>query len=116
MKFVAIVRVGNIDKQFVFHADCALHAQLLLEYCFGIGNVIGFTISFTNDGEHYRSLEEMKGLIKPIKPLSPEKARIKSLQTQKDVATKTLKAERERQKVARAQKQLFSVTHSKTIS
>ncbi len=46
--------------------------------------------------------------IATIKPLTPEKARINSLKTQKDNASKALKAERDRQKIAKAQKNLNS--------
>lgn len=44
--------------------------------------------------------------IKPIKPLTPQQQRIKSLQTQKDNVSKQLKAERDRQRVAKAQQSL----------
>ena len=44
--------------------------------------------------------------IKPIKPLTPEQQRIKSLQTQKQNIAKQLKAERDRQKRQRAQQLL----------
>lgn len=44
--------------------------------------------------------------IATIKPLTPEQARIKALKTQKDNANKALKAERDRQKIAKAQQQL----------
>lgn len=45
--------------------------------------------------------------IKPIKPLTPQQQRIKSLQTQKDNVSKQLKAERERQRIAKAQQGLL---------
>ena len=48
--------------------------------------------------------------ISPAKPLSPEQARIKSLQIQKDNANNALKAERDRQKVAKARKAITTVT------
>ena len=48
--------------------------------------------------------------IKPIKPLSPDQAKIDSLQKQKDAAADRLKQERERQKRQRAVKQLASLT------
>ncbi len=44
--------------------------------------------------------------IKPIKPLTPEQQRIKSLQIQKQNISKQLKAERDRQKIQRVQQQL----------
>jgi len=40
------------------------------------------------------------------KPPTPEQARIKALQNQKDNANKALKTERGRQKIAKAQQQL----------
>ena len=53
--------------------------------------------------------------IKPIKPLTPQQQRIKSLQTQKQNISKQLKAERDRQKIQRAQQTIQSVI-SKAIS
>ena len=44
--------------------------------------------------------------ISTIKPLTPEQARIKALKVQKDNANKALKAERDRQKITKAQQQL----------
>ena len=44
-----------------------------------------------------------------IKPLTPQQQRIKSLQTQKDNVSKALKAERDRQKIAKAQQTISSV-------
>ncbi len=43
---------------------------------------------------------------KPIKPLTPEQARLEALKRQKDNVSKALNAERKRQKVAKAQKSL----------
>ena len=53
--------------------------------------------------------------IKPNKPLTPQQQRIKSLQTQKQNIAKQLKAERDRQKIQRAQQTIQSVI-SKAIS
>ena len=50
--------------------------------------------------------------ISSIKPLTPEQSRIKALQTQKDNANKALKAERDRQKISKAQQQLAKVQSS----
>ena len=47
--------------------------------------------------------------VKPIKPLTPDQARIDSLKKQKDAAAQRLKAERDRQKRQRAVHQLASV-------
>ena len=51
-----------------------------------------------------------------IKPLTPQQARVNALKLQKDNVTKQLKAERQRQKVAKAQKQLSVAMHPKIAS
>ena len=45
--------------------------------------------------------------LKAIKPKTPDQARIDGLRQQKERAGKALKAEQERQKIARAQAQLL---------
>ena len=50
---------------------------------------------------------------KPIKPLTPQQQRIKALQTQKDNVSKQLKAERNRQKIQKAQQTIQSVVTNK---
>lgn len=47
--------------------------------------------------------------VKPIKPLTPDQARIDSLKKQKDAAAQRLKAERDRQKRQRAVHQLANL-------
>jgi len=50
------------------------------------------------------NLDDMKILeITTIKPLTPQQARIDGLKRQKEASTKALKAERDRQKIAKAQ-------------
>jgi len=44
-----------------------------------------------------------------IKPLTPQQQRIKSLKLQKDNVAKQLKAERDRQKIAKAQQTIANV-------
>lgn len=51
--------------------------------------------------------------IATIKPLTPQQARIKSLKLQKDNASKQLKAERDRQKIAKAQQTIANVNQTK---
>ena len=48
-----------------------------------------------------------------IKPLTPQQARIDGLKRQKDNVAKQLKAERDRQKVAKAQQQINAVRYPK---
>ena len=50
--------------------------------------------------------------IATIKPLSPQQARINSLKLQKDNVSKQLKAERDRQKITKAQQTIASVKSS----
>ncbi len=47
--------------------------------------------------------------IKPTQPLTPQQQRIKSLQTQKNNVSKQLKAERDRQKIQKAQQTIQAV-------
>jgi len=60
------------------------------------------------------TINELRGMspIKSLAPMSPAKAKIDSLKRTKDVATKNLKAERDRQKLAKAQQALSAVTTS----
>lgn len=48
-------------------------------------------------------------IVNPIKPLTPDQARIDSLKKQKDAAAQRLKAERDRQKQQKAVHQLASL-------
>lgn len=57
-------------------------------------------------------LRGFKSVIKPISSMTPEKARLDSLKRTKDAAAKNLKAERDRQKLKRAQQQIASVTYA----
>jgi hypothetical protein len=54
------------------------------------------------------TIAEVTG-IKPIKPLTPDQAKIDSLQRQKDAAAARLKQERDRQKRKKAVQQLASL-------
>lgn len=60
------------------------------------------------------TINELRGIspIKPVAPLTPAKARIDSLKRTKDAAAKNLKAERDRQKLTKAQHTIASVTTS----
>jgi hypothetical protein len=54
--------------------------------------------------------------IKPIKPVTPEEQRIKSLKTQKDNLGRQIKAERDKQRIAKAQQQLNTARQAFTSS
>ncbi len=106
-KYLATVRVkGQSIKTYVF-ADSAIHAQLLIQYQFGMNSLATSPIKAEGEAVDYQLLDEV---IKSYKPLTPQQQRIKSLQTQKDNVTKQLKAERDRQKIQRAQAVIANIT------
>jgi hypothetical protein len=94
-------------------ADSPLHARLMLEYQFGIGSVAHSPSVCSEADRNYTPLEELINEVKSIKPMTPQQARIDSLKRQKDIASKNLKAERDRQKIAKAQQTIQSVVASK---
>lgn len=115
-KYLATVRVkGKTVKTMVF-ADSSLHARLILEYQFGIGNVVNNPTQSSKANEDYAPLDEVIGTIKSIKPMNPQQAKIDSLKKQKEVASNNLKAERDRQKVAKAQQQIRMATTQKPVA
>jgi len=92
-KYLASVRIkGRTVKMAVF-ADCPLHARLIIEYQFGINSVVSSPVQ-VNEAE-------------TIKPLTPDQARIKSMQYRVKRDQQAVKAERARQKITRAQQQII---------
>jgi hypothetical protein len=109
-KYFATVRIlGQSVKTMVF-AESAVHARLILEFQFGIGNALILSKPSSISNFTFRSLEEV---ISTIKPLSPQQARIDSLKKQKELLTKNLSAERDRQKITKAQQQIRFATSQK---
>ena len=118
-KYLATVRVKGQTLRTMVFADSSLHARLILEYQFGIGNVVGNPNLSTKAEKDFIPLEEVIGFVKPIKtsqPMNPQQARIDSLKKQKEVASKNLKAERDRQKVVKAQQQIRMATTQKPVA
>lgn len=58
------------------------------------------------------TINEITG-VKPIAPTTPDQARIDGLKRQKDTAANNLKAERERQKLKKAQISLAGIGFAK---
>ena len=114
-KYLATIRVKGQSMQTMVYADSSFHAKLILEYQFGMGNVIG-TPAVSTSKESYTPLEEIIASIKPIKPLNPGAARIDSLKKQKAAVSKNLDAERDRQKIAKAQQQIHMATTQKSAA
>ena len=97
-KYLLSVRIKGQVVKTTIEADSTIHAKLLGEWHYGIGSVAASPIK----------LEEQS----PKAPLTPQQARIKSLQTQKDNVSKQIKAERDRQKIAKAQQQITTAQQS----
>ena len=109
-KYTLTVRVnGQAIKTAVF-ADSTFHAQLICKYLFGINNVLTSASKVANEDSSVGMLEEVASFIKPIKPLTPQKARVDGLKRQKDSITKQLKAEQDKQKLVKAQQQIFNLS------
>ena len=115
-KYVASVRVMGQSIRTMVFADSPLHARLMLEYQFGIGSVIHSPSLCSESDKNYTPLEEVVNKIKSIKPMTPQQARIDALKRQKDIASKNLKAERDRQKIAKAQQQLRQAQAQKSMA
>lgn len=98
-KYLLSIRIKGQVVKTTIEADSTIHAKLLGEWHYGIGSVAASPIK----------LDEQS----PKAPLTPQQARIKSLQTQKDNIGKQLKAERDRQKIAKAQQTIQSMVSKK---
>lgn len=58
-------------------------------------------------------IEEIENCKPPIRPLTPDQARIDAFKKAKDRANDALKAERKRQKLQKAQKQIAQINLSR---
>ena len=118
-KYLATVRVKGQTVRTMVFAESSLHARLILEYQFGIGNVVNNPTQSTKAEEDFIPLEEVIGFVKPVKaskPMNPQQAKLDSLKKQKEVASNNLKAERDRQKVIKAQQQIRMATTQKPVA
>lgn len=115
-KYFATVRVMGQSVNTMVFADSPLHARLMLQYQFGMGSVVHNPSLRSEANQKYKPLDEVISEIKSLKPLTPQQARMDSLKRQKDVASKNLKAERDRQKIAKAQQQIRATQTQKPLS
>ena len=58
-------------------------------------------------------IEEIENSKPPIRPLTPDQARVHALKQAKDRANDALKAERKRQKLQKAQRQIAQINLSR---
>ena len=99
-KYIASVRIkGQIVKMTVF-ADSIIHARLILEYQFGLNSLASTPVQVNEAGT--------------IKPLTPDQAKLKSMQNRVKQDQAAVKAERARQKINRAQQQISQTLHPKS--
>ena len=101
-KYLASVRIrGQIVKMAVF-ADSMTHARLILEYQFGMNSLASSPVQVNEAGT--------------IKLQTPDQARLAALKRQKDNVAKQIEAERDRQKIYRAQQQISQAIRPKSPS
>lgn len=115
-KYTATIRLSGTTVRTVIYADSSIHARLILEYQFGFGSIIRTPIVAEGTTNDCLTLDEVVATIKPIKPLTLQQSRLDSLKRQKEIVTKNLKSERDRQKVAKAQQQIQSVNSQKFVA
>jgi len=94
-KYLASIRIrGQIVKMAVF-AESSIHARLILEYQFGMNSLASAPVQVNEAST--------------IKPLTPDQAKVKSMQVRVKQDQQALKAERARQKIKRAQLTLTKI-------
>ena len=95
--FIATIRIKGTTVKTVVHAESSTHARLLLQYQYGMNSIVASPV-----------------LAETLKPKTPEQLRLDSLKANKDRAAVELAAERQRQKVAKAQSALRVARLSKS--
>jgi len=87
--YIAKVRIKGQTVKALVHAESTTHARLILQYLYGWNSIVTSPV-----------------LAETLKPKTPEQLRIDSLKANKDRAADALAAERQRQKIAKAQRAL----------
>ena len=87
--YIAKVRIKGQTVKVLVHAENTTHARLILQYLYGWSSIVTSPV-----------------LAETLKPKTPEQLRIDSLKANKDRAADALAAERQRQKIAKAQRAL----------
>jgi hypothetical protein len=108
--YLATVRaMGRVLQTAVF-AQSPLHARYVLEFQFGIGNVhinpkpVSLLLADAVVGEAAVTQAN----------LNPHQQRIKTLQRQKDLISKSIESERAKDKLSKAQQQMRTATQFKS--
>ena len=95
-KYLATVRIGGQLVKTIVFADTTIHARLLLQYKYGMNSVAMSPVQTNEDDDTL-----LDSTIKPIKPLTPQKARINSLKQNVERDRQQLQGERDRQRKQR---------------
>lgn len=95
--YIATIRIKGNTVKTVVHAENTTHARLLLQYHYGMDSIVASPV-----------------LAETLKLKTPEQLRLDSLKANKDRAADALAAERQRQKVAKAQSALSVARLSKS--
>jgi len=98
-KFIANVRIKNQLVKTIIFADSQIHARLIIQYLYGFSSLVNTPI-------------QVNETCKLIRPLSPQQSRINALKVAKNNAAKALKAEKNRQKIAKAQQTIANTMRS----
>ncbi len=96
-KYLVAIRIKSQVVKTVIYADSTIHAKLLGEWHYGIGSVA------SNPTQ-----------IREQTITAPQNTRLDALKRQKDMASQALKAERARQKIAKAQQQITAARQTIT--
>ena len=97
--YIAKVRIKGQTVKVLVHAESTTHARLILQYLYGWNSIVTSPV-----------------LAETLKPKTPEQLRIDSLKANKDRAADALEAERQRQKLAKAQRTMTAARHPKSSS
>ena len=97
--YIATIRVKGAVVKTVVHAESSVHARLLLQYQYG-----------------WNSIVTSPTLAENITPKTPEQQRIDTLKVTKDRAADALAAERQRQKISKAQHALKAARKPSSVT
>jgi hypothetical protein len=98
-KYQVLVKVKGSTVKTIIFADNEIHARLLAQYQYGMNSLLS--------NPHKLGLSEAG----TIKPLTPDQARIKSMQDRVKKDQQAVKAERAKQKIKSGQEQLRKIDH-----
>lgn len=97
--YIATIRIKGTTIKTVVHAENSTHARLILQYQYGMDSIVASPV-----------------LAETSKPKTPEQLRLDSLKANKDRAADALTAERQRQKLAKAQQALTAARQARSAS